>query len=278
MSLHIIKHHLPISEYFQSSTPKDTIYLHHTFGGHIPSSVINWWNLDMTNRSNRIRTATSYVIGSKSTRDGSTEFDGKIYEAFDPSFWAHHLGIKSNKNTFLNQKSIGIEICNYGNLTLSKNGKFYTYAKSEVPESDVVELSNPFRGNIYYHRYTDAQLESLYSLLKKLSADFDIDLSRGLKHEINKSTLSIPETISGKGLQRWLNKNGFRDSRGMKLVDDGIVGAKTKEAMSKVGLCPFEMNADALGGSPGIWSHSNVRKDKNSVSPQPQLLELILSL
>ena len=278
MPLNIIKQHLPTSEYFQASTPKDTIYLHHTAGGHSPSSVINWWNSDRTNSGNRIRVATAYVIGGKSTRDGNTEFDGKIYEAFDPSFWAHHLGIKSNKNTFLNQKSIGIEICNYGHLSLSKNGSFYTYVKSEVPESDVIELSDPFRGNRYYHKYTDAQLESLRSLLKNLSMDFDIDLSRGLKQEINKSMLRIPDSISGKELQRWLNKNGFRDSRGMKLTEDGIVGLKTKEAVSKVGACPFEMNEDALAGNPGIWSHSNVRRDKSDVSPQPQLVELILSL
>jgi len=278
MSLEIIKHHLPTTEYFQSSTPKDTIYLHHTAGGHSPASVINWWNVDRTNAGNRIRVATSYVIGGKSTRDGSTDMDGKIYEAFDPSYWAHHLGIKSSNNTFLNQKSIGIEICNYGGLSLSKNGKFYTYVKSEVPESDVIELSSTFRGNIYYHRYTDSQLESLRKLLRKLSSDFDIDLSRGLKAEILKSSLSIPNDLSGKDLQRWLNKNGFRDSRGMKLSEDGLIGAKTKEAMNKVGASPFEVNADALSGNPGIWSHSNVRRDKSDISPQPQLIELILSL
>lgn len=40
----------------------------------------------------------------------------------------------------------------------------------------------------------------------------------------------------------------------------------------------FEINADALNGKPGLWSHTNVRKDKFDVHPQPELTTLLKSL
>lgn len=278
MDLKIIEKHLSNGEYFEESTPKDSIYLHHTAGSHRPDWAIDWWNKDRTKSGNKIRVGTSYVIGNKSTRDSrDTKWDGVVYEAFDPSYWAHHLGLKSRKNTFLNQKSIGIEICNYGPLTLTNDGRFFTYVKSEVPESDVIELYEPFRGYTYYHKYSDAQLYALETLLYKISTEFDIDLSRGLKQEIIKSSLIIPKNLSLQDTQRWLNKNGFKDDRGMKLTEDGIPGKRTDSAIDKVGKSPFEVKQDALEGYPGIWSHSSVRRDKFDVSPQPNLISLLSS-
>lgn len=40
----------------------------------------------------------------------------------------------------------------------------------------------------------------------------------------------------------------------------------------------FEMKDDALKGTPGLWTHSNVRKDKSDCFPQPELISLIQSL
>jgi len=278
MSLKIIEKHLPNAEYFPNSTPKDTIYLHHTAGSHRPDWVIDWWNKDRSRSGNKIRVGTSYVIGGKSTRNPrETKWDGVVYEAFRPSYWAHHLGLKSRKNTFLNQKSIGIEICNYGPLTVTNDGRFFTYVKTEVNHKDVVELGDKFRGFTYYHKYSDAQLEALETLLFKISQDFDIDLSRGLKQEIIKSNLRIPRTNSVLELQKWLNRNGFRDSRGMKLTEDGVSGKKTNDAKSKVGESPFEIKQDALEGYPGLYTHTNVRKDKFDCFPQKELIKLISS-
>jgi len=279
MSLDITKKHLSSGEYFANSTPKDTIYLHHTAGSHRPDWVIDWWNKDRSKNGNKIRVGTSYVIGGKSTRNpNDIKYDGQVYEAFHPSYWAHHLGLKSRKNTFLNQKSIGIEICNYGPLSLSNDGRFFTYVKTEVPFEDVVELDSPFRGHSYYQRYSDAQLETLEILLKQISNDFDIDLAKGLKQEIEKSRLIVPIGLNVRECQKWLNKNGFRDKRGMKLVEDGITGKKTEEAKDKVGRSSFEVKQDALEGYPGVWSHTSVRKDKFDIFPQPEIIQLLTSL
>jgi hypothetical protein len=40
----------------------------------------------------------------------------------------------------------------------------------------------------------------------------------------------------------------------------------------------FDMKDDAMKGSPGLWTHSNVRKDKTDCFPQPELVSLIHSL
>ncbi len=274
----LILDHLDISEYFQSKTTKDTIYLHHTAGSHRPDWTIDSWNRDRTGMGNKVRVATSYVIGGISTRDFNNEFDGKVYEAFDPMYWAHHLGVKSKNNTFLNQKSISIELCNYGPLTKSKDGRFFNYVKSEVPEKLVTELETPFRGYKYYHSYTEQQLDSLRLLIIYLSDKFEIDISKGLKKEITKSTLKLPNKATIKEKQIWLNRNGFTDSRGRKIAEDGINGDSTKEAEMKIGTSPLELNQLAIDGYPGIWSHSNVRIDKTDIFPQKGMLSMLKSI
>ncbi len=40
----------------------------------------------------------------------------------------------------------------------------------------------------------------------------------------------------------------------------------------------FDISKDALTGTPGIWTHTSVRKDKVDCSPQPKLLEVLKSL
>ena len=274
----ISEKHLSPTEYFPSKTAKDTIYLHHTAGSHRPDWVIDGWNKDLDKQGNKIRVATSFVIGGISTRDGNSEYDGKVFQAFPPEYWAHHLGVKAKNNTFLNQKSIAIEICNYGQLTKTKDGRFFTYVKTEVPKNMVIELETPFRGSRYFHAYTAKQLDSLKELMLTLSNKFSIDLAKGLKKEIERFEKEPPVFKNVVQKQAWLNKNGFTDNEGKKLIEDGNEGAKTQEAWAKFKSHPLELNSNALNGFPGVWSHTNVRLDKNDVFPQKQLIDLIKSL
>ena len=46
--------------------------------------------------------------------------------------------------------------------------------KVPVPENEVVEYSGLYKGHQYYHKYTDAQLESVRKLLLYFSDLFDI--------------------------------------------------------------------------------------------------------
>lgn len=224
---------LPFGEYYADIRKKDTVYLHHTAGGHRPDWTIDGWKHDRNKTGGKLAVATAYVIGGISTTNSDASYDGHVYRAFDEKYWAHHLGLKQQNNRNLNQRSIAIEICNYGPLVLNKEGKFINYVNREVPASMVVTLDEPFRGYKYYHSYTDKQLDSLRTLLLGIAERHDIDIRKGMREY-----LQVP----------------YRPS------------------------FAFDMKDDAMKGSPGLWTHSNVRKDKTDCSPQPGLISLIHSL
>jgi len=278
----IKKQYLPENEYFPAEYKKKTIVLHHTAGSHRPDWVVSAWDKDQTKGGKPLRVATQYVIGGKSTRDGNQDWDGKIIESFPIKSWAHHLGTKNSNNTELNQQSIGIEICNYGPLTKSSNGEYFTYVNSLVPEEDVVDLGKNWRGYRYYQKYTDAQIQSVRDLICMLSAEFGIDVKKGLvelfdkKKQIDK--LSVLER------QQFLNERGYLGTNGKKLDEDGLDGSNTRYATrtytdTKRGEWgAFEFNQLANEGGEGIWSHTNYRKDKFDVYPYPPLVEMLKSL
>jgi len=173
---------LPPGEFYNEVIEKDTIYIHHTAGGHRPDWTIDGWAKDRNKAGGKLPVATAYVIGGISITDKNTEFDGIVYRAFDDSLWAHHLGCKESNNTVLNNKSIGIEICNYGPLTKTKEGIFLNYVNKAVPSDMVIELENPFRGFKFYHKYTDAQLKALKELMVFIANKHPkINLKQGLQ-------------------------------------------------------------------------------------------------
>lgn len=169
------------NEYYKSSTKKDTIYLHHTAGSHRPDWSIDGWAHDKTASGDHLHVATAYVIGGISTQNKDASFDGIIYKAFEDEFWAHHLGTTLQNNGALNQKSVGIEICNYGPLVKTNDGKFLTYVKNEVPADMVYELTTPFRGFKFYHKYTTAQIQAVKELMLDIAHRHGINLKAGLQ-------------------------------------------------------------------------------------------------
>lgn len=178
-------------EYIKSEVKKETIWLHHTAGGSRPDWTIGGWEKDyvkdkkgnpvLDKKGNMIplKVGTQYVIGRKSSSTGDSLWDGKVLRAFDDKYWAYHLGINT-KNDELNSKSVAIEICNYGQLTL-RDGVFYNYVNKPIMESEVVEVS--FRGYQYWEKYTDAQLESTRRLILYLKSKWGIDIQSGIYNE-----------------------------------------------------------------------------------------------
>jgi hypothetical protein len=65
---------------------------------------------------------------------------------------------------WLDKSSIGIEICNWGQLTKTARG-WETYVGTLVSDSEVCTLDKPFKGFNHFHSYTDAQIESVRQLL-----------------------------------------------------------------------------------------------------------------
>lgn len=180
-------------EYYKHEISKNTIWLHHTAGGSRPDWTIGGWEKDFSKDENGdpildsdglpkpLKVGTSYVIGRRSSSTNDTLWDGCVLRAFDDKYWAYHLGINKNSER-LNSKSIGIEVCNYGPLTL-RNGIFYNYVNKPIRENDVVELSKPFRGYTYWEKYTDLQLENLRKLILHLSNKWGIEYEKGIYNE-----------------------------------------------------------------------------------------------
>lgn len=166
---------LKASEYFAEEVKKTQIYLHHTAGNSSGINTVGGWAIDK-----RGRIATCVAISGPGAKNS---VDGEIVQAFASKHWAYHLGVKQEvfkahkvpwKN--LDQLSIGLEICNWGGLDL-ENGKFVNYVDRVVPKNEVTELAEPFKGYKYYHKYSDAQIESVRQLLVYWSEVYGIDIS-----------------------------------------------------------------------------------------------------
>lgn len=267
---------LDSDEYYHNKYKKSIIYLHHTAGSHRPDWVSNMWNKDSNSDGSIRHIGTSFIVGGKSTRNGDSTWDGIIVRCFPEEKWAWHLGVKGTKGMF-DKISVGIEICNYGQLTKGKDGLYYTYVNSVVPEEDVIDLGYQFRSHRYYHKYTDKQIDSVKNILIYLSDKFNINLRLGIREWIFKEDLVLPK-VSILEQQRWLNKHGFVGRNGKRLIEDGLWGNNTSWAVQSVGKSAFEFNPLTNNGYPGVWVHSNIRQDKHDISPQPKMISMLKSL
>lgn len=158
---------VPFENYYNEKIDKSQIYLHHTAGGPSGESVFKFWESDP------VRVATCVCISN----------DGTIVQGFSSSRWAYHLGLKSSAFTQmrapylpLDKMSIGIEICNWGPLTL-KEGKYLTYVNKPLKDSEIIKLDVPFKNHLYWHNYTDKQIESTINLLKLWGEKYQIPLT-----------------------------------------------------------------------------------------------------
>lgn len=159
--MNIVQFQFPSTQYMGEESVKKQIYLHHTAGSPNATNVFKWW------ASNPERVATCVAIAGPGSSDG----DGTIVQGFSSKYWAAHLGVKrsvfdSFGFPFLNldKISIGVEICNWGQLSYT-GGKFYNYVGGEVQEKDVIKLDVPYKRHIYFHSYSDAQIQSVKELL-----------------------------------------------------------------------------------------------------------------
>lgn len=184
----IVQYSFPESQYYKEVQTKTQIYLHHTAGGADAKNVFYGW----ATNGDKIATCVSVSGKSKST------VDGQIVQGFSSKYWAYHLGLKQDvftkngvKYKPLDRTSIGIEICNWGYVTKTKRG-WETYVGTLVPESEVVEYAEPFRGRKHYHRYTAAQIESVGQLLVYWGKTYGIPVSYKGKEifDVDKRALS----------------------------------------------------------------------------------------
>ena len=147
------------NEYFPGVHPKSLIVLHHTVGGSA-ASTRDWWNLDPK------RIGTAYMV----------ERDGTVFEVFPPEAWASHINrkdAKGNQIVSLEQRSIGIELCNHGPLTL-RDGKFYRVVDRRPHVGKVHDCGKVWRDYQYFCAYPPEQMAATAKLVRDLCAKFGI--------------------------------------------------------------------------------------------------------
>lgn len=146
----------PDNQFIKEETKKTQIYLHHTVSGlNSAVGVANYFN------SNPERVAVQIILNG----------DGTALQLYSTKYWGYHLGLTNEvfakfKLPFqwLDKVSIGVEICAYGRLLYHDN-KYWSVYGNEVPIDQVCILDEEFRGGLYYHKYTEAQIETLRKLL-----------------------------------------------------------------------------------------------------------------
>lgn len=207
-----LDYNMPPEQYIKQSFSKDKVFIHYTVSGPDARNVIRYWD------GNSPRISTAFVISGMGLEDG------KVYEAHNPDYWSYHLGVKGTKGK-IDKHSIGIEICAWGRLD-KRGDKYYNTYGAEVPVDEVYELEDKWRGAIYYHSYTEKQLESLEKLLMWIIKNYKIPVQN---IEFDKS---------------WMEYN------------KDLVKSKT----------------------PGIWTHTNVRLDKQDSYPDHRLFDVLNKL
>jgi hypothetical protein len=166
-ALEIKKHYMPVGTYFPGPVKKQWIFLHHTAGWENPYQVIDMWA-----RDNRGNVATEFVLGGQSVRDGNTKFDGELVQAFPEGGYGWHTG---TGNSVMHRNSVAIEVCNMGQIV---NGR--TYVNTPADLNQIVKLAKPFRGFQFWHKYSDAQIETLKGWILFVAENYDIDPRVGL--------------------------------------------------------------------------------------------------
>lgn len=162
-------------QFYSQPYKKTQIFWHHT-AGTTAQGAFDWWNQTPE------RVGTPYLI----------DRDGTIYEVFDPNCWGYHLGVTlkngGNPNDLDEKQSIGIELVAAGHLYSDGEGNMVQYplypkkiAKRIIPKEEVWDMGeNIWRGQQFFHSYTDKQIESLIWLTKKLSVDHKIPIQEDI--------------------------------------------------------------------------------------------------
>jgi hypothetical protein len=192
-------------------------------------------------RDNRGAIATEFVLGGQKITDGDSTYDGELVQAFPTGGYGWHLGTGNNT---MHRNSIGIEVNNFGYLT-----------KGGWRRNRVWIHGHP--DNYYTYVGTIADSDQIVTLSKPF---------RGHEHWHRYSDTQISVL---KDLILFVADRDNIDVR------SGLI----ELIKSKGALYAFDFfDVAHVTKTPGLWNHTNVRKDKTDMFPQPELIDMLLSL
>ncbi len=237
--LDINKAHMPKNEYFTTDEKKDWIFIHHTAGWNNPFKTIENWS-----RDSRGKVATEFCLGGQKINDGDATYDGTIVQAFPEGGYGWHLGIGNN---IMHRASVGIEVNNFGRLT---EGGYYKRINGK--KTWIEKKKGKF--------YTYVGTEALYNQVVELDKEF-----RGFKFWHRYTDKQITE------LEKLIRFVGERDDID---VRNGLPDAIRGMGVKAFDVCDVSM----CNKIKGLWSHTNCRETKTDMFPQPELVDMLLSL
>jgi uncharacterized protein YeaC (DUF1315 family) len=111
-------------------------------------------------------------VGYKKTSPYSIDLDGTIYEHYDSKYYSTVFGLKD-----VDEKLIPITLVNEGCLSFSgKKKEFITWWGDIYGRGKDEVYMEKWRGGVFWAPYTEPQIESLVSLIVKLSKKHNIEM------------------------------------------------------------------------------------------------------
>ncbi|GAA4276757.1 N-acetylmuramoyl-L-alanine amidase [Aquimarina mytili] len=150
------------SFYYQEKNSKTQIVLHYT-AGYIKGDVAA-----LSRPNNHV--STPFIIAR----------NGHILNLWSSAFWSYHLGSGAiGGNTSGSKRTIAIELSNIGFLKRIDNKLVTVYSDTDVycdirEKQFYTKLESPYRGEVYYAKFTRRQYHSLQLLLRYLTTEYDI--------------------------------------------------------------------------------------------------------
>jgi hypothetical protein len=230
---------LPEEAYFTNPTQKKWIFLHHTRGWENPYRVIYSW----AKRPER-KIATEFVIGGQNIENTPSPHDGKILQSFPAGRWAWHLGIG---NSAMHRESVGIELCSFGELTKGN------ITKTQSGTKRTIHL-DPKK----YYTFTG----------REVHPDQVVSLTDSFRQFDYYHKYSDRQILALKQVLYFIAKRDNIDIRAGLPALIRKEGSKAFDKLDRV-MCQNE---------PGIWSHTNVQSHKLDVSPQDNLIQMLVEL
>lgn len=183
--------------------------------------------------------ATRFVIGGMSNSCDNT-YDGVTVECLKDGQWAAHLTVGSTK---VHRESLGLEICNYGGCT--KGGYF---AGNKWIGKDSKKFYNAYGTEMNDNQVYDLGWKYRYHQYFHKYTDKQIEKT----YELLKYVQAVYGIDVNYGLKSLINKYSVKHA--------------------------FSYIPDYINENQGLYTHGNIYSGKNDISPQPEMIDMIMSL